>query len=499
MKHPVKIFSLLCMLFLLYSCYKEEVIFNSTPDNTLELPLLLNFNHKACSFDAKNNLLRFTIASNNMHNFEPFIEFNSNAKVEFNGKTLQNNEINQLEKIELRKEYPIQYTINGKEHQLKISFTNLPLIQITTESAIYDEPKVLARLNYIDSNTPVSDHFIGLEYRGKFSRDFPKKSFGFTLWKNGSENDEYSANINGSATSSDWVLNSSVIDPSRIRNAVSFQLWKEMESVGSTHNSPHYSIEINPVELFINNNFRGLYQFSENMTPIKLNASKNAVLYKGIEWSDGATRFERFDPNLSNTQFWNGWEQKYPDRKKEINWQPLKELYDLVVIAPDDRFAQEIGNFIDIPLFIDYFLLLNLCNAADNTGKNIFLFKPSPNEKFMIIPWDFDGSWGIQYDGKRVSANNMLTNNLYQRLFETNPDNYREILKNRWFELRATIFTENNITNKFGQYVNIFTKTDIIEMENQRWELSIDIQKEYEYIKTWVSIRLDFLDHYYSY
>lgn len=486
-----------CLILLIASCYNEEVILDSSPNVNLELPLLLNFDGKACAFDARYNLLRFPISKGGIAEYSPTIEFNKNTAVTFEGKELKNREKNLLGAVEVNKSYRLVFTTDKKEFELELVFTNLPVVQIVCDSEVRDEPKTLSRIVY---NDPKADKqfssLSGIEYRGKYSRSYPKKSFGFSLWEDGLSDKEFDYNISGTGSNSDWILNGAVIDPSRIRNVVSFEIWKEM---GKTMpGSDHWGIESKRSELFLNNEFRGLYLFSENLNHFRLSAEEGAVLYKAIDWADGATRFESFEEEISTNQYWNGWEQKYPFRKEVINWEPLNKLYVLVVNAGDDEFVEHIGEMIDIPLFVDYFILLNLTSAADNTGKNTFLFKKSSQEKFQIIPWDLDGSWGILYDGSRVDDQNILSNNLYARLMDLNADNFRQQLKARWAFLRENCLSEGDLKKFFDGYFHFFQSSDIVQMENQVWNIQLDMNEEQEYINEWIESRLLYLDDFFS-
>lgn len=488
---------LVCLVVFITSCYKEEVILDSSPNVALELPILLNFDGKACAFDARFNLLRFPISEKQLTEYSPVVLFNKNSSVVFNGEELENGKKNLLGDIEISKSYPVVFTVDKKTFEFELVFTNLPIVQVLCDSDVRDEPKTLSKIIYHNPGKyDLFSSLSGIEYRGKFSRSYPKKSFGFILWKDGLSDNEFDHNLLGTGSNSDWILNGAVIDPSRIRNVVSFEIWDKMGE--STPGSNHWGIESKMSELFFNNEFRGLYLFSENLNHYRLSAGESAVLYKAIDWADGATRFERYDANVSSNQYWNGWEQKYPDRKEIINWEPLKDLYKLVVDSDDEAFVEHIGEMIDIPLFIDYFLLLNLTSSADNTGKNVFLYKRDNREKFQIIPWDLDGSWGILYDGSRGGDNHILSNSLFDRLMALNPDNYRQKLKNRWLSLRENSWAQENIAKYFNKYFHLFQSSDIIQKENQVWNIELDMNEEQVFINEWTENRLIYLDEFFS-
>ena len=461
------------ILLLGNACYFENEVFNPEPDEFLGLPGVLKFNGTKLAFDNEMLLLRYPVTEDTISAFSPFVEFKENAGLEINGKKISNQQKNNLGKITTSCAYNVTYTIAGKTYHLNLVFTRLPIIKITCDSEIHDEPKTLAGIEVLNSDaSSVFSSFAGIEIRGKHSRDYPKQSLGFELWKNMSDDKIQSTPLLGFRNNSNWILNGAVIDPSRIRNLVSFQLWN------SLFEGKYMGIESRPVELFINHDFRGLYIFSELLNAELLDAGAETVLYKGVDWENGAVTFETFDPELSENQFWNGWEQKIPDRKERINWKPLFELYKLIINGSDKQFSAEIANLIDLENLIDYYLFLNLVKAPDNTGKNIFLWKQNMGAKFQIIPWDLDGSWGIVFDGTRINHTGILTNNLYERLFQLNPNLFKEEVKIRWLFLRQNVFHEQNIFHVFNSWFQFLEGTDLIQYENQVWILQLDIISE---------------------
>jgi len=301
----------------------------------------------------------------------------------------------------------------------------------------------------------------------------------------------------GFKPNSDWILNSAVVDPSRIRNLVSFEIWNDLDE-WEEEESRHIKIHSKPAEVFLNNKLQGLYIFSERINREFLNAGNEAVLYKAIDWSDGATRFERFNPAPSNNRFWNGWEQEIPDPDLALNWKPLENLYKLTVNATDEAFRNNIASQIDVENFIDYYLLLNLTSAGDNTGKNIFFYKRNSSVPFQIIPWDLDGAWGIRYDGIRTGFEFVLSNRLFDRLIETNPGNFNEKMKGRWFYLRESNYSEEQLKQLFVHYFSEIQKSGIIIHENRIWEENLDLDNEKKYIENWIGNRLNFLDDYFN-
>ena len=124
--------------------------------------------------------------------------------------------------------------------------------------------------------------------------------------------------------------------------------------------------------------------------------------------------------------------------------------------------------------------------------------KNQTNQKFILIPWDLDGSFGIYWDGSSIGYDNILSNNLYKRLFETNPNNFKNRLKSRWTQLRTLNLSDESLTLIFEENFNLITQSNIIEIENNKWNLNINTQNEQHYLLAWIQNRTNFLDEYFN-
>lgn len=495
MKSKLFYLILILLLTVTQSCYKEEIIFNSESDYFLGLPSILKMNGKECCYDYAENCLYYPIEDSIIFNFSPYIEFQEYSLVSMNGKVLKNKDINILGQIEIETEYELIFKTHNKTNKLLLIFINMPIVQIITPNRISDDPKTLAKIqvNYKEINKPVLQYYIGLEHRGGTAQSFSKKSFGFSLKKSIGIDENFSGSFFNLKTNNDWILDAMWIDKSRLRNKISFELWNKMDG------NKHFGIKSELVVLFLNNENQGLYCLSENINPEFLNLNNpGAVLYKATDWANGATIFETYSNSTPMNYFWDGWEQKYPDPKLEIRWDPLKSLRHLIVNESNEIFASQIGSIIDLEIFLDYYLFLNLVMAMDNTGKNTFLVKESDTDRFSLIPWDLDGSLGIYWDGTRIGYTSILTNNLYNRLIKINPGGIEIELKNRWNYLRSNIYSNAELRRMcIDSFVKI-KKSGIMKWENKKWGSDINIDLEQEYMLQWVENRVAFLDRYFE-
>ncbi|HKJ80005.1 MAG TPA: CotH kinase family protein, partial [Prolixibacteraceae bacterium] len=275
----------LVITIVMQSCYKEKVVYETDPNDMLQLPVLLKLDGRECFFDAQFNMLRYAF-SKDSSGFSPKVEFANESQVYFEGKRLGNNQINNFGTVEVGTPYQLTIEKNGSKKEFDLIFTNNPIIQVICDSEIYDEPKTLARIKISAPFSPADfSSYCGIEHRGKFTKYEDKRSMGFELRQNMNSTSEYSAGIFNFKPNTDWILTSAVIDPSRIRNAVSFNIWNQLSGWDDGKNAKHIGIDSKLIELFLNTKFHGIYVFSERINRTFLNAGNDAVLYKAEEWA----------------------------------------------------------------------------------------------------------------------------------------------------------------------------------------------------------------------
>jgi spore coat protein H len=183
---------------------------------------------------------------------------------------------------------------------------------------------------------------------------------------------------------------------------------------------PRYSPKIRLVEVFVNDEYQGVYQLSErvdrHMFPLTVNGE--AVIYKAVSKHD-----------VFATLRTDAFVQVEPPADRSAHWEPLAELTRFTSQPRGRVFAEGIGQRIDLPTFADYLILVNLMNHNEGELHNFLLVRAAETEdRFVIVPWDFDKSLGEAHERWR-------SNFLFDRLLQRVPE-FKTMLKTRWVELR---------------------------------------------------------------
>ena len=262
-------------------------------------------------------------------------------------------------------------------------------------------------------------------------------------------------------------------------------------------------IRLRYAEVFLDDHYQGLYLLSEQVDRklLKLKKIKDGKirgeLFKAGSYEPGS-RFADAPPFNNALPFWSGFDIKYPYEDYTAHYDNLHAFVTLVSKTGDQEFNSTIADRLDMDNAIDYFLFVNLLRATDNLGKNYFLARRDEGEPYFFVPWDLDGVLGIIQDGKRIATtNDILSNGLFDRLWENDPSGYRRQVKDRWKQLRATTFSNQQLLGTIEQLYATLREQGAYQREQLVWAQDKDPGDDYRYLTNWLKERLVFLDGYF--
>ena len=312
--------------------------------------------------------------------------------------------------------------------------------------------------------------------RGATARQyFMKPSFNMKL-----RTDDYSTSqdsmLLGMRSMSKWILDAMAIDRICMRNRVAMDIWNEYSPLPYQTDFNSRSGTIGRfVEMYINNQYKGIYCLSDRINRKLLNLKKydetnklvRGVLYKsGTE--DIANQNERnftADWKAGTISWHNAWELKEPeDFECKEAWQPLIDLYD------NQTSYSAIKKYFFIDNLVDYQLHIMALAIADNWGnKNHFLSirniqkniddadsTEAARRKAIISPWDLDTSLGGQYNGSAYDGNGysdwkpadvVKNGGCYPFSICQGQKEYKNKLKARWAQLRTSTYSKESVNN----------------------------------------------------
>ena len=325
-----------------------------------------------------------------------------------------------------------------------------------------------------------------------------------------------------------WMLDAGQPDVFRIRNRIAMDLWNDMA------HKPYYADKepkaLNGVrgcivEVFLNDEYRGIYNFSEKMDRKQLKLKKvdesgkvHGLLYKGKTWENTSMNDSIYTyDNYSDTLL--GYEVKYPepgDDCDSTDWKPFVDINNKILILCYDakQFEEQVEELLDVPVMIDYNVFLSSINAIDNSGKNMFwaIYDKATTQRMTLAPWDLDCTFGQRWGGTLVNEKDDLTSPEYFvdvaiasffNFNRTNALNYNDRVNERYQELRqdGNLLSTDSLIKRITKYYNAIKKSGAAQRETYKWSGDsdiigevIDFDKEYEYICDWITKHLEAVD-----
>jgi hypothetical protein len=290
--------------------------------------------------------------------------------------------------------------------------SSLPLVFIDTGGRqIPDEPKILVNMGIIwngegnlNHTTDTFNHYIGkigIEIRGSSSQMFPKKSYGFETRDEAGEDIDFP--LLGLPAEEDWIFYGPYSDKSLIRNALTFTLAR---SLG------HYASRFIYVELFLNNQYQGIYMLMEKVKRDKVRvdiAKLNPDETSGLDLTGGY--IIKIDKTTGSGG--GGWYSKYRNSNGNSTYYQYEVPADDVIVMEQKNYIKnyisEFENaiyhkkfqgpgsykeYIDIASFADFILISELSKNIDAYRLSTFLHKDKGNKLKAGPIWDFNLAYG---------------------------------------------------------------------------------------------------------
>lgn len=313
-----------------------------------------------------------------------------------------------------------------------------------------------------------------------------------------------------------WILDAGQADLFRLRNRIATELWNDIA------HKPYYAdqeadiltgVRGQVVEVYLNNEYRGIYCLTECMDRKELKLKKydkTTGVIKGGLWKaksySNALMWESI-PYDNKSATWGAFEVKYPelDDLEETDYSTLYNAIDFVVNSSDEAFVNHVDEYFDIPVIIDYYIFLHTLNAFDNIGKNMYwaVYDKTKDKKLTLAVWDLDGTIGATWLNDWASPEYEMDINLHLivRLKNLNVDNFNEKANKRYHQLRSNYLSTESLTNRYNDYYELLKTSGATQREEKKWSKKSDVnyeeinfEKEIAYINDWITRHMAFLD-----
>ena len=411
-------------------------------------------------------------------------------------------------------ENPIEITVNMSkniraEFFNPLDFTGLPILYVDTQGS-----EINSKDDYVDGNVSIigSNDFPDLS-----STEMKIKGRGNSTWWQGGigrpDNMKKPYQIKfGDKTKvlnmpkdKKWVLLAEISDISLIRN----KIVREIANMGSFDYVPQSEY----TELFINNKHAGTYLIGQ-----KVEESKNRVNIGDDGYlveidTDAHGRIEEDDVYFRS----NVWSSHYKDGVFNIKEPSLdfdSEKFNLIkghinsfedALFGDNFKDPDIGyrSFIDLPSFIDWFLVNEISKNQDAASFSSIYFNYIPGEKIKMGPiWDFDLAFGnVNYSNAENPEGFWIKDNLwYKRMFED--PYFKQMVQERFDYYNNNLSLILSKISGFETYLSKSQKKNfelypsLLDPNSEVWPVPARFDNHHgyvEYLKTWLDARMEWL------
>ena len=406
---------------------------------------------------------------------------------------------------QLKKEYSVQKNYD-------FEYSNLPLFFINTNGQeIVDEYRIDAdmgviyndsgKVNYLADSLNNYNGKITIELRGSSSIAYPKKQFRIETVDSTGEN--LNVKLCGLPKENDWILNGPYNDKTLLRNAISY---------GLSNKIGRYASRVIFVELFLNNEYQGVYLLLETVKRDKhrVNIAENLNDISGgyivkIDKMDG----ENYDMWYSN--YGTPYQYHYPKaneitaNQKSYIQNYFNDFEELMFTHPENY-----KNFIDDGSFVDHLILGEFTKNVDAFRLSSYLYKDrdSINGKLFAGPiWDYNltfgdawneedmfraDGWQVNYtidhpyDGFRVPF-------WWNKLFEN--QEFKEKFTRRWYSLRENVLSYDSLFSTIDSLVDYTAEARVRNFN--KWTGIINPNNYYDEILTlkgWIIRRINWIE-----
>lgn len=372
---------------------------------------------------------------------------------------------------------------------------SLPTLELSTSQDVSSETKIPCTVRWVPSPTGVdrtaNTNLLNGKVRihGASSQSYEKKSLALNL--------DSPTRWLGLTSGRQWVLNAAYMDCSLMRHKLSYDLFQSLSSDGVKRHASSSRF----VELRFNGQYHGTYLLMERVegsllgfTPKGQPSKVPAVLYKAID----------HEANFTNPGH-SGYEQREPSPENQEYWGPLDYLNQFVATATDADFANAqsgIGLRLDIDNAIDFHLLVLFTSNMDGFDKNFILARNAVTEahpvpRFFFVPWDYDATFGRNWEGSPVEPTFWLSNHLFDRLLSH--EVFRRKYLDRWRALRRSQFSVEAVHRMIDDNARSVATT--AQRNENRWipirgaeSGSLAFTEDVAQMKEWVVARTRWLD-----
>lgn len=336
-------------------------------------------------------------------------------------------------------------------------FTGLPIVSIFAEQEIGREyVPVYASVSSAEY-APVQS-LAKAHIRGALSLNEDKRSYRLELHRINQQgkNKKNAVSVLGMPEDSEWLLIANPYDSSCLRNHLAWDMWNRWNQ----NQAAFTLLESRMVEVFVNNEYRGLYQMMQ-----RIDTDQEILRMGGKLETDCAFRVIKPDNAKgrpirdfkSTADIHLQLRQSPHDLTEEFAFQiaePYIELADVKQgLLDDESFLRQFEECMDAEDVVSYYLFSQAISLGiDNVCNNLYIWalKDGDRYRFSLSPWDMDQAFcpvEVDLGSTPLAGTDAVCVELRVpvRLLNLNGLNSRKMIWSLWQDKRNTILSDDAV------------------------------------------------------
>ena len=245
-----------------------------------------------------------------------------------------------------------------------------------------------------------------------------------------------------------------------------------VDSVTKLRKAPNAgTIQGFPILLVINGTPQGIYNFDSKKNNDLWNVDdkdpKNYVVISDAPDGTLAT---------DNPQFGEGkYNFEAPDKPTDIMKNQFTALAKFINSSSDEEFKAQAADKVDLMAAVDQYLFNSYTTMIDAGAKSDVYITYNNGKYWIPSFYDFDSTWGLKADGSAIDDRYIMTwgasptsSFMMSKLQIRVRDNFPELVKSRWNELKDTLFSPAHITAMFENYISQIDQ-HYYELDQEIW------------------------------
>ncbi|HZK18344.1 MAG TPA: CotH kinase family protein [Clostridia bacterium] len=369
-----------------------------------------------------------------------------------------------------------------------------------------------------------------IKVQGTSTEKWPKKNWTLKFYDDKNRSELLRLKIGDSVASDKWVAKAEWVDPTMLRNALSYRLWEAM--VKSRDEFPQYEVDhawfgqsnmshgvqtgaqgfpkSHPVHIKVNGEHYGISMLLLGHDPRNFNIDKDNPEHIYMEFDARGGYTEEKTWEKFSSEGIGEWIDGYYPKNQDLSKEQLAAIDELgnLINGPQSDFEKNFDKHLDKTNMIDMLLFLEAIYDYDAVAQDVEMVTYD-SEKWYLLPWDKDTTFGMDWNERGIreeSATKLLINyqaeDPSQKPWYKTYHTFRPDVEARYAQLRdENIFSAQGLYELTGGITKKIPR-EIWEAELDRWaedkRPSLNETSTSQVI-TWFGKRLEMLDKHFHY